>query len=257
MVDTTVEAPAFEVRHISKDDITTALRKGLSDFQQAPVHSIAFGATFSLLGLALAVLLFRGGFSYWLLPLAAGFPLLGPFLAVGLYEISRRLEANEPLQTGGIIKAVFRNPHGQLPLFAVLALFFFLAWLVIARVIFAVSFGTVAMTNVMTSVEVFFTAQGLIMLAVGSIVGAALALLLFSISVVGVPLLLDQDVDFVTAIITSVRAVLENQSVMLFWAFFVAGATVIAMLPLFLGMVLVFPVLGHASWHLYRALIPG
>ena len=210
---------------------------------------------FTLVGLARGVLLLNEGASYWLLPLAAGFPLLGPFLAIGLYEISRRIEADEPLAAAGILTAVFRNPSGQLPLFAVLALFFFFAWLVIARVIFAVSFGTVAMTNVMTSADVFLTPNGMIMLAVGSVVGAALAALLFSISVVGVPLLLDRDVDFVTAIITSMRAVLANQGVMIYWGGFIAVATVVAMLPLFLGMILIFPILGHASWHLYRALV--
>lgn len=256
LVDVTAAQPQIEVRQISRSDVQSALRAGLADFQKAPVLSLAFGAIFTLIGIGLALLLFRNGFAYWLLPLAAGFPLIGPFAAVGLYEISRRIEADEPLELGRILTAGFRSPHGQLPLFAVLAVFFLLVWLVLARVIFAVSFGTANMTNVMTSVEVFFTGPGLIMLAVGSIVGAALATLLFAISVVGVPLLLDRDVDVVTAIITSVRATLESQSAMIYWGGFVALATIIAMLPMFLGMVLVFPMLGHTSWHLYRAIIP-
>ncbi|MEO0487516.1 MAG: DUF2189 domain-containing protein [Pseudomonadota bacterium] len=252
MVDTTAHTTLPEVQRITRDDVTAALRSGLADMQKAPALSLGFGAVFALIGLLLTVVLARGEAGFWLLPLAAGFPLLGPFLAVGLYEISRRIEAGEPLSLAPILTAVFRSNSGQLPLFAVLAVFFFLAWLVMARVIFAVSFGTATMTNVMTSVEVFFTVPGLLMLAVGSIVGAALATLLFSISVVGVPMLLDRDIDFVTAMITSVRATIENQSAMLYWGLCVAGATVVAMLPLFLGMVLVFPVLGHASWHLYR-----
>lgn len=255
MVDASAPAPLPEVRQISRSDVTVALRAGLADFQKAPFYSLAFGAVFSLVGIGLALLLFRGEASYWILPLAAGFPLLGPFAAVGLHEISRRLEAGEALNLGQILTAGFRSPHGQLPLFAVLAVFFFFAWLVLARVIFAVSFGTFAMTNVMTSVEVFFTGPGLIMLAVGGLVGSALATLLFSISVIGVPILMDRDIDVVSAIITSVRAVLENQGAMLYWGLFVAGATIVAMLPMFLGMILVFPVLGHASWHLYRAVV--
>ncbi|MEO0678257.1 MAG: DUF2189 domain-containing protein, partial [Pseudomonadota bacterium] len=165
-------------------------------------------------------------------------------------------EAGEEVSLGPVLMAGFRSPHGQLPLFMVLAVIFFLAWIVLARVIFAVSFGTASMTNVMTSIEVFFTSQGMIMLAVGSLAGAALAALLFAISVVGVPLLVDRDIDIVTAIITSVRATIDNQSALAGWAVTVAVATIVAMLPLFLGMVLVFPVLGHASWHLYRAMIP-
>lgn len=256
MVDASIPTQAVEPRQISKADVQNALRAGLADFQKTPLLSFFFGAVFSIAGICLALLLARGEVGYWLLPLAAGFPLIGPFAAVGLYEISRRIEAGEPLQLSAILTTIFRSPNGQLPLFMVLVVFFFLAWLVMARVIFAVSFGTASMTNVLTSVEVFFTAPGLVMLAVGSLVGAALAALLFSISVVGVPMLMDRDVDFVTAMITSVRATLDNQSTMLIWGLTVAVATIIAMLPIFLGMVLVFPVLGHASWHLYRAIIP-
>ncbi|MEM6634545.1 MAG: DUF2189 domain-containing protein [Pseudomonadota bacterium] len=256
LVDASPTDPGLEIRQISRSDVMAALRAGLSDFQKSPLLSFAFGAVFSIVGIGLALLLVRGGFAYWLLPLAAGFPLIGPFAAVGLYEISRRLEAGEPLELRLILTAGFRSPHGQLPLFMVLAVFFLLAWLVLARVIFALSFSTASMTNVMTSLEVFLTPPGLIMLVVGSIVGAALASLLFAISVVGVPLLMDRDVDVVTAMIISVRATLENQATMLYWGIFVAVATIIAMLPMFLGMILVFPVLGHASWHLYRALIP-
>ena len=125
----------------------------------------------------------------------------------------------------------------------------------IARVVFAVTFGTASMTNVMTSIEVYTTFEGLSMLVLGSVIGAALAGLLFSISVVGVPLLLDRDIDVVTAMITSFKATIENRSAMILWAMIVAGATIVASLPLFLGMILVFPMLGHSAWHLYQAVI--
>lgn len=111
------------------------------------------------------------------------------------------------------------------------------------------------MTNVMTSLEVFTTFQGLSMLVIGGIVGAALAALLFSISVIGVPILLDRDIDIVTAMITSFKATVENRSAMALWAFIVAVTTLIACLPLFLGMIFVFPMLGHSAWHLYQAAI--
>lgn len=255
MVDTSAQATLPTVNKITQDDVRDALRAGLSDFQRAPMLSMFFGAVFALIGLLLTLVLFRAGSGYWLLPLAAGFPLLGPFAAVGLYEMSRRIEADEPLEFGPILKAGFRSQHGQLPLFAVLTVFVFLVWIVLARVIFAVSFGTFAMTNVMSSVEVFFTGPGLIMVIVGSVIGAALAALLFAISVVGVPLLMDRDIDVVTAMITSVKATLENQGAMIYWGATVAVLIIVAMLPLFLGMVIVFPALGHASWHLYRKAI--
>lgn len=255
MVDTTTQPALPSVSQITRQDVKDALRAGLSDFQRAPMLSMFFGAVFAIIGLLLTLVLFRSGSGYWLLPLAAGFPLLGPFAAVGLYEMSRRIEAGEPLEFAPILKAGFRSQHGQLPLFAVLTVFVFLVWIVLARVIFAVSFGTFAMTNVMSSVGVFFTGPGLIMIVVGSVIGAALATLLFAISVVGVPLLMDRDIDVVTAMITSFKATIENQSAMAYWGATVAIMIVVAMLPLFLGMIIVFPALGHASWHLYRKVI--
>lgn len=256
MTDISASPPPLpSVRSITQADVRDALKAGLSDFQRAPSYSLFFGAVFAVFGVGLTLLLFQSGASYWVLLLAAGFPLIGPFAAVRLYEISRRLEADEPLSWGPILRAGLARGNGQLPLFAVLAVFVLLAWLVIARVIFAVSFGTATMTNVMTSVEVFFTGPGLLMLVVGSVIGAALATLLFSISVVGVPLLMDRDIDVVTAIITSFKATVENQSAMFYWGLIVACATIVAMLPFFLGMLLVFPALGHASWHLYRRII--
>ena len=243
------------VRHITKDDVQSALRAGIADLQAAPSFGLFFGIVFSVVGVAIWIGLIRDGSSYWIFPLAAGFPLLGPFAAVGLYEVSRRLEAGEALEWGPILRAGFRQKNGQLPYFAVLAVFIFLFWIVLARVIFALSFGTASMTNVMSSFAVLFTWNGLFMLFVGSIVGGALAALLFSVSVIGVPLLLDRDVDVVTAMLTSVSATIENREAMLYWGGLIAVAVVVAMLPLFLGMILVFPILGHASWHIYRKVL--
>ena len=245
------------VDSIDKADVRAALKAGLTDFQRAPIFGLFFGAVFSLAGIAIAWALFQGEASYWIFPVAAGFPLIGPFAAVGLYEVSRRLEADEPLQWGPILMAGFRQRNSQLPFFAVFTVFAFLVWIVLARVIFAVSFGTSTMTNIMTSFEMFFTGPGVIMLIIGTIVGAALAALLFAVSVVGVPLLLDRDIDVVTAMITSFKATVENREAMIFWGMIVVVAVVIAMLPLFLGMILIFPMLGHASWHIYRSVLDG
>lgn len=255
MTDVAAPAPLPAVKSISQDDIRAALRAGLADFQRAPIYGLFFGAVFSLVGIAIAWALLRGEAGYWIFPIAAGFPLIGPFAAVGLYEVSRRLEAGEELAWGPILTAGFRQGNSQLPFFAVFTIIAFLAWIVLARVIFAISFGTAPMTNVMSSFEIFFTARGLVMLVVGTVVGAALAALLFSVSVVGVPLLLDKDIDVVTAMITSFKATVENRDAMIYWGLLVAGAIAVAMLPLFLGVILVFPALGHASWHLYRKTI--
>lgn len=255
MTDTIAPAPVPTVKSITKADIRAALNEGVSDFKRAPVFGLFFGAVFSLVGIAIAWTLYRGEASYWIFPVAAGFPLIGPFAAVGIYEVSRRLEAGEPLSWGPVLMAGFRQRNSQLPLFAVFTVFAFLVWIVLARVIFAVSFGTAPMTNVLTAFGIFFTPAGLTMIVFGTAVGAALAAVLFSASVIGVPLLLDQDIDVITAMITSFTAVTENRPAMIFWGAIVAAAIVVAMLPLFLGMIVVFPVLAHASWHIYRKVV--
>ncbi len=258
MTDTATPHPPAHVPKIlsiTTDDVYSAIKAGLSDFQKAPFYGLFFGCVFSFFGILMAMLLFYSSAGYWVLPLTAGFPLIGPFAAIGLYEVSRRLQAGEPLSWGAVLGAGFASRSGQLPFFAVIAVFFLLVWIVIARVVFAVTFGTATMTNVMTSIEVYATFQGISMLVIGSVIGAALAALLFSISVVGVPLLLDRDIDVVTAMITSFKATVENRSAMALWALIIAFAVVVASLPLFLGMIFVFPMLGHSAWHLYRATI--
>ncbi len=252
MTDATVSLPLPAIMSITRDDVLSALKSGLADFQRAPKYGLFFGLVFSVVGIAITMALFRGDVSYWIFPFAAGFPVIGPFAAVGLYEVSRRLEAGEEVSWGPVLSAGFRHGNSQLPMYAVFAIMAFLAWLVLARVIFAVSFGTASMTNVMTSLDIFFTGPGLAMLFIGTIVGAALAVLMFSVSVIAVPLLLDQDIDVVTAMITSLKTIVENREAMVFWGVIVAAAIIVAMLPLFLGMILVFPVLGHGSWHIYR-----
>ncbi len=255
MAETLAPPRMPEVNRITPADIAGALRAGLADFARAPIYGLVIGALFSLVGVVISLSLVSGGQSLWLLPIAAGFPLIGPFAATGLYEVSRRLEAGERLGWGAVLGAGFRN--SQLPLFAVFAVFAFLVWIVLARVIFAVSFGTAEMPNVMTSLEAFMTAPGILMLVIGTAVGAALATLLFAVSALSVPMLVDRDIDVVTAMIASFGAVVENREAMLRWAAVIVAAVVVAMLPFFLGMVLVFPVLGHATWHIYRKAIPA
>ncbi|MEM7060201.1 MAG: DUF2189 domain-containing protein [Pseudomonadota bacterium] len=255
MTETISAPPVPRIKLISGDNIRAALRQGLSDFQRAPGYGLFFGLVFSLAGIAIAAALYQGNAGYWVFPIAAGFPLIGPFAAVGLYEVSRRLEAGEPLSWRAVLLAGFRHMNSQLPLFAVFSVFAFLVWIVLARVIFAVSFGTSPVTNIMTSFDVFFTGPGITMLIIGTSVGAALATLLFAVSVVGVPLLLDHDIDVVTAMITSVQASIENAKTMAAWGGLIAISVVVGILPLFLGMILVFPVLGFASWHFYRSVI--
>lgn len=252
MTDTATLPTAPTVNPVTRDDVLAALRAGWADFRAQPSYGIFFGAIFTLIGLLIFYMLTERDSVLWILPFIGAFPLIGPFAAVGLYEVSRRMEAGEPLTRGAILGAVFRERRRELPYMAVVVAFFLLAWLILARIILAVSFGARSFTNVFNSPEILLTGDGITMLIIGTAVGGVLAFLLFAITAVSIPLLLDKEIDIVTAMVTSYKAVTENLEPMLFWGAIVVGLTVLAMVPYFLGMIVVFPVLGHATWHIYR-----
>lgn len=236
-------------------DIGAALARGWADFMAAPLWGLFFGAVFAAGGLLLWSLLAVWDRPWWILPLGMGFPLLGPFAAVGLYEISRRREAGESLEAGAILGAVFRQKDRQLPSMVAVILGFFLVWLFVAHTIFALFLGVSPASRFSDATEMLLSPDGLAMLAFGSLVGAGFALLLFSITVVSLPLLLEREVDFVTAMIASVGAVRQSPGPMLLWGLVIAVLTFLAFLPAFLGLLVVFPLLGHATWHVYRRAI--
>lgn len=244
-----------EIRDMPVALIPDVLRAGLRDFLRAPAFGIFFSAVYVLGGIVLWLVFSMNGREWWLVPFFLGFPLLAPFAAIGLYEVSRRIEAGEPLIWPAVLGVIFAQKDRQLPSMAVVILLLFMFWMFIAHMTFAMFLGLQAMTNVSTDpLGVLLSGNGPAMLLFGTAVGGAFAMVLFAFTVVGLPLLLEREVDFISAIIVSVQAVAANPASMLIWAGTIAGLLFLGMLPLFLGLFIVLPVLGHASWHMYRHL---
>lgn len=244
-----------EVRSIVFADIVESLAHGLRDFQAAPVYGLAIGALYAFGGNALIACLSFLKMTYFAFPMAAGFAILGLFAAIGLYQVSRDLGSGTRPSFRRIWSIV--RSRREVGWMAFVVGFFFIIWMYQVRLLLALFLGnTGSFTTLHEFIQVVLTTnEGLLFLMIGNIIGAALSLILFSITVVAFPLVLDRDVDFVTAMITSVRMVSRNPLPMVSWAGIVAALLVISALPLFLGLLLTLPILGHATWHLYCRLV--
>jgi|LGOV01.1.fsa_nt_gb uncharacterized membrane protein len=257
MTDITATKPMPEIAELDFSDLKVALGKGFSDFRKAPIYGIVFGAIFAALGVVLYLQFVEWQSDISIIPLAAGFPLIGPFVAVGMYEVSRLIERDESVSWLSVIQAIYAERKRQVPSIAFVVLFIFLIWVYMAHLVFALSFGLKPLTNVMSSTDILLTKEGITMLLMGSVVGGFLSFVLFSITVVGIPLLVDREIDVVTAMITSFSLVLNNMVVMLSWGVIVGLLLLVAMIPMFMGLIVVLPILGHATWHLYKlAILP-
>jgi uncharacterized membrane protein len=245
--------PMPKVRKVTAADIRAALAAGIDDFRAAPLYGFLFGGIYTAGGLLLIAAVTRLHMPWLAYPLAAGFALIGPFVAVGLYEVSRRLAAGEPLSLGGVFGVILAQRGRELGWMAFVTLFVFLMWMYQIRLLLALFLGFKSFSSLTGFLAVIFsTPEGLMFLAVGHVVGAALALLVFSITVTAIPLLLDRDVDFITAMITSVKTVATSPVPMLGWGLVVAVCLIVASLPMFAGLLIVLPILGHTTWHLYK-----
>ena len=243
------------VRRITAADIAESLGEGLRDFQAAPLFGLAFGALYVAGGVAILLSLNAFGMVYLAYPLAAGFALIGPFVAVGLYEVSRQRQAGRAPSLQGIWTAV--RGRSEIGWMAFVTLFIFLIWMYQVRLLIAVLLGlNASFASLPQFITVILTTnEGLVFLALGNLIGAALSLILFSLTVVSFPLLLERDIDVVTAMITSVRAVVMSPLPMIGWAAVIVVLLAVSSLPYFLGFLVTLPVLGHATWHLYRRIV--
>ncbi len=249
------EAPPV-VRRIGTEDIRDALAKGLADFAAYRTDVIFLCLIYPLAGLVLARLAFGYEMLPLIFPLASGFALIGPVAAIGLYEMSRRREQGVEIGWGDAFGVVKAPAFGAILVLGLLLLAIFLVWLAVAYGIFAATLGTEKPASIGSFLrDVLGTGPGWAMIVLGIGVGFCFAVLVLTISVVSFPLLLDRDVGLGTAISTSVRAVRENPGPMALWGLIVATGLVIGAIPLLLGLIVVMPVLGHATWHLYRKVV--
>jgi uncharacterized membrane protein len=243
------------VRRISVMDVAEAFGRGLRDFQAMPLYGLLVGGIYAAGGILIVLCVTALGMSYLAYPLAAGFALIGPFVAIGLYEVSRRRERGEPVRWGDLWQTM--RSRSEIGWMAFVTLFIFIMWMYQVRFLTALFLGLNASFSSLQQfiTQVLTTNEGLVFLMVGNLFGAALAAILFSLTVVSFPLLLERDLDFVTAMITSVRSVVTSPVPMLGWAAVITVLLIIAALPFFLGLVIVLPVLGHTTWHLYRRIV--
>lgn len=247
-------SPIPALSQVTTADLQAALRAGWQDFRRAPLFGLAFSAFYVLGGLVLYAVFLASGQSWWFIPIAVGFPLLAPFAATGLYEVSRRLEQGEPLNWSAVAGCVLAQRDRQVPSMAMVIMLAFMFWVFVAHTIFALFFGMRPITT--STLDMLLSGPGLMMLLVGGVIGGVMAAMLFALTVVSLPLLLDREVDFITAMIVSFRVVATNLPVMSVWALVIAALLFAGMVPFFLGLFLVLPVLGHATWHLYRKALP-
>ena len=244
------------VRKIGLADLRDALAKGADDFYAVPTHAIFLCIIYPIVGFALARLAFGYSILPLLYPLASGFALVGPIAALGLYELSRRREAGLETSATRAFDVFESSSVGAVAVLGILLLIIFVIWVAVADAIYVANFGYASPPSVGAFLkDVLTTRPGWNLIIVGNGLGLLFAILVLTISVVSFPLLLDRDVGAAVALLTSIRAVAHNPLTMMVWGLIVAALLVVGSLPLFFGLTVVMPLLGHATWHLYRKVV--
>jgi uncharacterized membrane protein len=243
------------VLSVTTGDILEILGAGLRDFRAAVLYDLGIGAIYTVGGWLLILMLLRFDLPYLVYPLAAGFALIAPFVAAAFYSVSRTLERQEPLTWGAIAGSVRHAFGSDLGWMALVTGFSLFIWMDIAALLFFGFLGFTTLSPPALLEVIFTTPMGLLFLVVGHAVGAVIALAVFSFSVTSFPMLFDRETDFVTAMITSVKVVLANKVPMVIWCVVLAVLIGLSLLSGLVGLFVILPILGHASWHLYRRAI--
>ena len=244
------------IRRVDLDMPWAWLSAGWRDLRSAPGVGLVYGAIYAVFGCGFTTILWLNDILYVSLPLAAVFTLLGPLLAVGLYDASRRIGRGETVSLGQTLGA-WRSNGGQIALMGVALMLFALAWMRLAFLIFFLFFSqNPPRPEALFFVDVFLSAESLPFLATGTIIGGILAAMVFGISVVSIPLLLDRpETNVLYAIVTSVRVCLANFWTMALWAWLIAVFIGVGLLTAYVGLIVTLPLIGHATWHAYKDLV--
>jgi uncharacterized membrane protein len=245
--------PLPRVRTIAPHDLIEALRKGLDDFKAMPTHALFISLIYPIAGIIFAVAMSDANLLWMVYPMATGFALVGPVAAVGLYELSRRREQGLDTGWNHAFDLLQAESFRSIAALGLVLFVLFAVWIATAQTIYWYHFGY-AVPESMASFarQVLTTDAGLRMMVVGNAVGFLFAVVAFVISAVAFPLLIDRRIGAAAAAATSVKVVLRNPVTMALWGLIVAVALLIGSLPFFVGLAVVIPVLGHATWHLYR-----
>lgn len=245
------------VRSISPIDLKDVLAKGFDDFRAMPTHVIFLSLIYPIAGLVISRLTFGYEIVPLLYPLVAGFALIGPFAAIGLYELSRRRELGLDTSWRHAFDIIHSPSLRAIVALGLILVALFGVWLAVANALYVAHFGEdeqpVALAEFVR--RVLWTPEGHSLIVSGNAIGFLFAVLAFALSVVSFPLLLDRNVGMAVAIVTSVKAILKNPFTMALWGLIVATGLVIGSLPFLFGLAVAMPVLGHSTWHLYRKVV--
>ncbi len=255
-IQETIHSPAPSVRRIGFADLKDALAKGFDDFGAYRSDVVFMGAIYAAAGLVLARLAFGLDLLPLVFPLASGFALIGPVAAIGLYEMSRLREQGREVTWRNAVDVIHAPSAGAIAVLGIVLITTLFVWLFAAWEIFAHTLGPATPTSIGAFLhDVFFTPAGWAMIGIGIGAGFLFAVFALAFGIVSFPLLVDRDVGLDTAVATSFRAARMNPVPVAAWGLIVAAGLVLGSIPFFVGLIVALPVLGHATWHLYRRLV--